>query len=112
MIQHYQTGEWVLDFKDDDIYWCTADPGWVTGTSYGMFAPWLHGITNVIVGGRFKPEIWYEAIQDYKVTIWYSAPTAFRMLMGADEEIIGRFDLSSLRHILMYFINEFTIPGG
>jgi len=100
MIQHYQTGEWVLDFKDDDIYWCTADPGWVTGTSYGMFAPWLHGITNVIVGGRFKPEIWYEAIQDYKVTIWYSAPTAFRMLMGADEEIIGRFDLSSLRHIL------------
>ncbi len=100
MIQHYQTGEWVLDLKDDDIYWCTADPGWVTGTSYGIFAPWLHGITNVVVGGRFKPEIWYEAIQDYKVTVWYSAPTAFRMLMGADEGIVKNFDLTSLRHIL------------
>jgi acetyl-CoA synthetase len=100
MIQHYQTAEWVLDFKDDDIYWCTADPGWVTGTSYGIFAPWLYGVTNVIIGGRFKPEIWYEAIQDYKITVWYSAPTAFRMLMGADEEIIKKFDLSSLRHVL------------
>lgn len=100
MIQHYQTAEWVLDLKEDDIYWCTADPGWVTGTSYGIFAPWLHGVTNIIVGGRFKPEIWYEAIQDYQVTVWYSAPTAFRMLMGADEEIVKSFDLSSLRHVL------------
>lgn len=100
MIQHYQTGKWVLDLQDDDIYWCTADPGWVTGTSYGIFAPWLHGVTNLVVGGRFKPEIWYEAIQEYKVTVWYSAPTAFRMLMGADEEIIKKYDLSSLRHIL------------
>ncbi len=100
MIQHYQTGKWILDFKEDDIYWCTADPGWVTGTSYGIFAPWLHGMTSLIVGGRFKPEIWYEAIQEYGVTIWYSAPTAFRMLMGADEDILKKYDLSSLRHIL------------
>ncbi len=100
MIQHYQTGKWVLDFKEDDIYWCTADPGWVTGTSYGIFAPWLHGMSSLIVGGRFKPEIWYEAIEEYGVTIWYSAPTAFRMLMGADEEILKKYDLSSLRHIL------------
>ncbi|WP_017756140.1 acetate--CoA ligase [Calidifontibacillus oryziterrae] len=100
MIQQYQTAKWILDLKDDDIYWCTADPGWVTGTSYGMFGPWLNGVTNVIVGGRFKPEAWYQVLQDYRVTVWYSAPTAFRMLMGAGDEIIKQFDLSSLRHVL------------
>jgi acetyl-CoA synthetase len=100
MIQHYQTGKWVLDLQENDIYWCTADPGWVTGTSYGIFAPWLNGATNVVRGGRFKPEEWYDTIQKYKVTVWYSAPTSFRMLMGAGDEIVKRFDLSSLRHIL------------
>ncbi|MBO9131220.1 acetate--CoA ligase [Bacillus sp. 165] len=100
MIQHYQTAKWVLDLKEDDVYWCTADPGWVTGTSYGIFGPWLTGSSNVILGGRFSPEAWYEAIQDYGVTVWYSAPTAFRMLMGAGEAAINKFDLSSLRHIL------------
>jgi len=100
MIQHYQTGKWVLDLQEDDIYWCTADPGWVTGTSYGIFAPWLNGATSVIRGGRFTPEDWYQTIETYKVTVWYSAPTAFRMLMGAGDEIVKRYDLSSLRHIL------------
>ncbi|CAJ1003176.1 MULTISPECIES: acetate--CoA ligase [Brevibacillus] len=100
MIQHYQTGKWVLDLQEDDIYWCTADPGWVTGTSYGIFAPWLNGATNVVRGGRFKPEEWYDTIQKYKVTVWYSAPTSFRMLMGAGDEIVKRYDLSSLRHVL------------
>ncbi|WLD92393.1 acetate--CoA ligase [Alkalihalobacillus sp. AL-G] len=100
MIQHYQTGKWVLDMKDDDVYWCTADPGWVTGTSYGIFAPWLNGVSNVIRGGRFSPEDWYSTIEKYGVTIWYSAPTAFRMLMGAGEEVVKRFDLSCLRHVL------------
>ncbi|MTH52804.1 acetate--CoA ligase [Bacillus mangrovi] len=100
MIQHYKTAEWVLDLKEDDVYWCTADPGWVTGTVYGIFGPWLHGAANVIVGGRFKPEAWYKTIEDFGVTVWYSAPTAFRMLMGAGDEIIKDFNLSSLRHIL------------
>ncbi|WP_202081029.1 acetate--CoA ligase [Caldalkalibacillus salinus] len=100
MLQHYQTGKWVLDLQEDDVYWCTADPGWVTGTSYGIFAPWLNGATNVIRGGRFSPEDWYETIEKYKVTVWYSAPTAFRMLMGAGEDVVNKFDLSSLRHIL------------
>jgi acetyl-CoA synthetase len=100
MIQHYQTAKWVLDLKEDDIYWCTADPGWVTGTSYGIFGPWLTGTSNVIVGGRFKPETWYKVIEDYGVTIWYSAPTAFRMLMGAGDEVVKQFDLSTLRHII------------
>jgi len=100
MIQHYYTGKIVLDLKDSDIYWCTADPGWVTGTSYGVFAPWLNGATNVIRGGRFSPQDWYATIQKYKVTVWYSAPTAFRMLMGAGDDIVKQYDLSSLRHVL------------
>ncbi|CAN7258777.1 acetate--CoA ligase [Rossellomorea sp. LjRoot5] len=100
MIQHYQTSKWVLDLQEEDVYWCTADPGWVTGTSYGIFGPWLTGASNVIVGGRFKPENWYKTIEDYGVTVWYSAPTAFRMLMGAGDEVVKQFDLSSLRHIL------------
>lgn len=99
MIQHYQTAKWVLDLQKDDIYWCTADPGWVTGTSYGIFAPWLTGTTNVILGGRFKPERWYETIEKYNVTVWYSAPTAFRMLMSAGDELVHKYDLHSLRHI-------------
>jgi acetyl-CoA synthetase len=100
MIQHYQTAKWVLDLKEDDVYWCTADPGWVTGTSYGIFGPWLLGASNVIVGGRFNPEYWYKTIEDYGITVWYSAPTAFRMLMGAGDELVKNYDLSSLRHIL------------
>ncbi len=100
MLQQYQTSKWVLDLKEDDVYWCTADPGWVTGTSYGIFGPWLTGASNVIVGGRFKPENWYQTIEDFGVTVWYSAPTAFRMLMGAGDEVVKNFDLSSLRHLL------------
>lgn len=100
MIQHYYTGRVVLDLQPDDIYWCTADPGWVTGTSYGIFAPWLNGATNVIRGGRFSPQDWYSTLQKYKVTVWYSAPTAFRMLMGAGDDVVNQYDLSSLRHVL------------
>jgi acetyl-CoA synthetase len=100
MIQHYATGKWVLDLQENDIYWCTADPGWVTGTSYGIFAPWLNGVTKVIRGGRFSPDDWYQTIEKYKVTVWYSAPTAFRMLMAAGDDVVKKYDLSSLRHIL------------
>lgn len=100
MVQHYQTAKWVLDLQDDDVYWCTADPGWVTGTSYGIFGPWLTGTSNVVVGGRFKPESWYKTLEEFGVSVWYSAPTAFRMLMGAGDEIVKRFDLHSLRHVL------------
>lgn len=100
MIQHYQTAKWVLDLKEEDTYWCTADPGWVTGTSYGIFGPWLTGASNLIVGGRFDPNTWYKMLEEYGVTVWYSAPTAFRMLMGAGDEIIKNYDLSELRHIL------------
>lgn len=100
MLQHYYTGRVVLDLQENDVYWCTADPGWVTGTSYGIFAPWLNGATNVIRGGRFSPQDWYKTIEKYKITVWYSAPTAFRMLMGAGDDAVKQFDLSSLRHVL------------
>jgi len=100
MLQHYHTGQYVLDLREDDVYWCTADPGWVTGTSYGVFAPWLNGVTNVVRGGRFSPQDWYATLEKYKVTVWYSAPTAFRMLMGAGDDAVKSFDLSNLRHVL------------
>jgi acetyl-CoA synthetase len=100
MLQHYYTGRVVLDLQEQDIYWCTADPGWVTGTSYGIFAPWLNGATNVIRGGRFSPQDWYRTLEKYNVTVWYSAPTAFRMLMGAGDDSVKEFNLSTLRHVL------------
>lgn len=100
MIQHYATAEWVIDLKEDDVYWCTADPGWVTGTSYGVFAPWLHGVTNVIRGGRFSPDDWYSTVDKYNVSVWYTAPTALRKLVSAGEEIVKKYDFTSLRHIM------------
>lgn len=100
MIHQYQTGSWVLDLKDDDVYWCTAHPGWVTGTVYAIFAPWLNRATIVLNGGRFEAASWYAAIEKAGVTVWYSAPTAFRMLKAAGDELILRYDLSSLRHVL------------
>ncbi|WP_449538200.1 acetate--CoA ligase [Ferdinandcohnia sp. Marseille-Q9671] len=100
MIQQYQTGKWVLDIKEDDIYWCTAHPGWVTGTVYGIFSPWLNRATVVVNGGRFNADSWYSTIERAKVTVWYSAPTAFRMLKAEGSEVLRKYDLGSLRHIL------------
>jgi len=100
MIGHYQTSKWILDLKDDDIYWCTADPGWVTGTAYGIYGPWLNGATIVTRGGRHDTDQWLATIEKYKVTVWFSAPTAFRRMMVAGDEVIRKHDLSSLRLIL------------
>ena len=97
---HYATGKYVLDLHPDDVYWCTADPGWVTGTSYGMFAPFTNGVTSVIYEGGFAAGKWYELVQRYKVSVWYTAPTAIRLLMKAGDAIPKRYDLSSLRYTL------------
>ena len=99
VVQQMATGKWALDLHDDDIYWCTADPGWVTGTSYGMLAPWTNGVTQLIYEGGFSASRWYEQIQKHKVTVWYTAPTAIRMLMKAGEEVPARFDLATLRYM-------------
>ena len=98
VVQQYATGKWVLDLHPDDIYWCTADPGWVTGTSYGMLAPWSNGVTQVIYEGGYRASAWYEVIQKYKVTVWYTAPTSIRLLMKAGSHVPKRYDLSSLRY--------------
>ena len=98
-VQHYATGKWVLDLHEDDVYWCTADPGWVTGTSYGMSAPWTNGVSQVVYEGGFRASMWYSIIEKYKVSVWYTAPTALRMLMKAGEQVPKQHDLSSLRHI-------------
>lgn len=98
-LTHYATGKYVLDFHPDDIFWCTADPGWVTGTSYGIFAPLLHGITNIVDEADFDADRWYRILQDQKVTVWYTAPTAVRRLMRIPGEPRAQYDLSALRLI-------------
>jgi len=99
LISQYLTAKWVLDLQDNDIYWCTADPGWVTGTSYGIIGPWSLGITQCVLDAGFSAQRWYKFIEKNKVSIWYSAPTAIRSLMKAGEEITKNYDLSSLRHL-------------
>ena len=96
---HYATAKYVLDLHDDDVYWCTADPGWVTGTSYGMFGPWSNGVTSLVYEGGFAAGHWYSLIEKYRVSVWYTAPTAIRMLMKAGEELPKKHDLSSLRYV-------------
>ena len=99
MIGHYITTKWVQDLRDEDVYWCTADPGWVTGTTYGIFGPWLAGASQVVFAGRFTAEAWYWVIDKYRVNVWYTAPTALRMLMKAGDGPINKYRLDSLRYI-------------
>jgi acetyl-CoA synthetase len=99
LISQYLTTKWVLDLHDDDIYWCTADPGWVTGTSYGIIGPWSLGITQCVLDTGFSAQAWYRFIEKNRITVWYSAPTAIRSLMKAGDELVKSFDLSSLRHL-------------
>ena len=83
VVTHYATGRYALDLHADDVFWCTADPGWVTGTSYGIVAPLLHGVTSIVDEAEFDAERWYRILQEQAVTVWYTAPTAIRMLMKA-----------------------------
>lgn len=100
LMSQYLTTKWVLDLQDDDIYWCTADPGWVTGTSYGIIGPWSLGITQCVLDTGFSAESWYKFIEKHRITVWYSAPTAIRSLMKASDELVKEHDLSSLRHLV------------
>lgn len=99
LISQYLTAKWVLDLHDNDIYWCTADPGWVTGTSYGIIGAFSNGVTQCVLDSGFSAEAWYRFIEKHKVTVWYSAPTAIRSLMKAGDDVIKKFNLSSLRHL-------------
>jgi acetyl-CoA synthetase len=94
---HYMTGKYVLDFHPGDIFWCTADPGWVTGISYGILAPLLHGITNVVDEGDFDAQRWRRILESQRITVWYTAPTAIRRMMRIGSELHLHYDLSRLR---------------
>ncbi len=96
---HWATGKYALDLHPDDIYWCTADPGWVTGTSYGIIAPLLHGVTSIVDEADFDAERWYHILAEQKVSVWYTAPTAIRMLMKAGAEIARKHEYPNLRFI-------------
>jgi acetyl-CoA synthetase len=99
VLTHYATGRDVLDLHDSDTFWCTADPGWVTGTSYGIIAPLLHGVTSIVDEAEFDAGRWFRILAEQKVTVWYTAPTAIRRLMRMNVEPLKRHDLSNLRLI-------------
>lgn len=99
VLMHAITGRYVLDFQEGDIFWCTADPGWVTGTSYGIIAPLLLGITNIVDSEEFDATRWYAILQEQHVTTWYTAPTAIRRLMRMDIKPKETYDLKALRLI-------------
>ena len=99
LISQYLTSRVVLDLKPGDIYWCNADPGWVTGTSYGIIGPWACGVTQVVLDAGFQADRWYAFLQKHRVTVWYSAPTAIRLLMREGTDLVRKYDLTSLRHL-------------
>jgi len=99
VVAHHVTGKLALDLHPDDVFWCTADPGWVTGTSYGIIAPFTNGVTNVIDEGDFDAERWYRILREQKVSVWYTAPTAIRMLMKAGSELARQRRYPALRFL-------------
>lgn len=99
ILLEHMTAKWVLDLREDDVYWCTADPGWVTGIAYAILGSWSNGASTLVYEGRFDPQKWYQLIQDYRVNVWYTAPTAIRMLAATDSGLIKKYDFSSLRHL-------------
>jgi acetyl-CoA synthetase len=99
VLAHLWTGRFALDLHPEDVFFCTADPGWVTGTSYGILSPLCNGVTSIVDEAEYDPERWYRILQDQRVTVFYTAPTAIRMLMKAGGELAGRFDLSALRFV-------------
>lgn len=100
IIAQYLTAKWALDITPDDIYWCTADPGWVTGTSYGIIGPWACGVTQTVLDSGFNAEKWYKFIEQHRINVWYTAPTAIRLLMKEGTGAVQKCDLNSLRHLI------------
>jgi acetyl-CoA synthetase len=98
-VAHHATGKLALDLHPDDVFWCTADPGWVTGTSYGIIAPLTNGVTSIVDEGDFDAERWYGILQAQRVSVWYTAPTAIRMMMKAGADLAHKYDLRALRFL-------------
>lgn len=100
MVQAYWTGKWIFDFHEDDLIWCTADIGWVTGHSYLCYSPLLNGITTLMFEGSLDyptPDRWAQIIEKYKVTIFYTAPTAIRMFERMVGKDVKKYKFESLR---------------
>ena len=100
ILAHHVTAEFALDLRPGDVYWCTADPGWVTGTSYGILGPLSCGVTVVTDSADFDARRWYRILQDEGVTVFYTAPTALRMLMRAGADLAHEFTFPALRHVV------------
>ncbi|OBI40280.1 acetate--CoA ligase [Mycobacterium kyorinense] len=99
VVMHYVTGLYALDLHHEDIFWCTADPGWVTGMSYGVISPLLHSVTSIVDEAEFDAKRWYRILQSQGVTVWYTAPTAVRMLIQAGPELAHQYSFPRLRFI-------------
>src|SRR5574341_2318115 len=99
VVVHHITGKLALDLHPEDIFWCTADPGWVTGTSYGIIAPLTNGVTSIIDEEEFDAERWYQILEQQQVSVWYTAPTAIRMLMKAGSEMARQYRFPRLRFL-------------
>jgi acetyl-CoA synthetase len=99
VVAHHATGTTALDLHPGDVFWCTADPGWVTGMSYGIIAPLTHGLTSIVDEADFEADRWYRILARQRVTVWYTAPTALRMLVRAGAEAARAHDLSHLRFV-------------
>jgi acetyl-CoA synthetase len=99
VLTHYITAKYALDLHPEDIYWCTADPGWVTGTSYGIVAPLTLGVTSIIDEAEFDAERWYRILEEQHVNVWYTSPTAIRRLMRLNINPLLEYDLNHLRFI-------------
>jgi acetyl-CoA synthetase len=99
VVTHHATGRYALDLHADDRYWCTADPGWVTGTSYGIIAPLLHGVTSLIDREEFDAERWFGLLGSERISVWYTAPTAIRMLMKSGAELARQHSYPALRFV-------------
>jgi acetyl-CoA synthetase len=99
VVTHHATGRTALDLHDEDIFWCTADPGWVTGTSYGIIAPLTNGVTSVLAEAEFDAATWYGILQAERVSVWYTAPTAIRMMMKLGADAVRGYDLAALRFL-------------
>lgn len=110
VVAHRWTGRLALDLRPGDIYWCTADPGWVTGVSYGIIAPLTNGATLVVDEAEFDVRRWYAILEQERVNVWYTAPTAIRMLMKAGPEPARGLDLRALR--FMASVGEPLNPEG
>jgi acetyl-CoA synthetase len=110
IVSHHITGKLALDLHPDDVFWCTADPGWVTGTSYGIISPLSNGVTLIADEGEFEAPRWYSILESERVSVWYTAPTAIRMMMKVGVELVREHEFPALRFLAS--VGEPLHPAG